>query len=369
MDDDELLTSTETARLLRVHPKHLYRLLRQGLPGHRAGKGHWRFWRSEVLAWLEARGRGGTSREGSIEVSVPEGLELGNRWFVSRIGNRWIAHPVRADHGHAADALSDDNARPVTSGKVEVTAAATLTDLSANVLVAGCAPLLGMLLDRVESARERGRVHWLTANSTVALRLLADGFVHTAGIHLADGETGSDHVSLVKRALPGRAFHLVHLVRWRQGLAVARRNPKCIVSVQDLARPDLRVALREKGSGARRVLDRALADAGVNLRHMKHVATLADHRVVAQAVAFGAFDAGITVESAALEAGLHFLPIVDEAFDLVIPVDLVAEANLGPVLDALDNRLLRREVAILGPYEVCRMGHVQTVLATTISCS
>jgi putative molybdopterin biosynthesis protein len=46
----ELLTTAEVAALLRVHPKHVYRLLRKGLPGRRVG-GEWRFSRADVLAW------------------------------------------------------------------------------------------------------------------------------------------------------------------------------------------------------------------------------------------------------------------------------------------------------------------------------
>lgn len=52
--DDELLKTEEVARLLRVHPKHVYRLLGQGLPGRRVG-GEWRFVRDEVLAWSSQR--------------------------------------------------------------------------------------------------------------------------------------------------------------------------------------------------------------------------------------------------------------------------------------------------------------------------
>jgi putative molybdopterin biosynthesis protein len=47
---DALLTTRDVARLLRVHPKHVYRLLRRGLPGHRVG-GEWRFLGDEVARW------------------------------------------------------------------------------------------------------------------------------------------------------------------------------------------------------------------------------------------------------------------------------------------------------------------------------
>ncbi|MBV9946977.1 MAG: helix-turn-helix transcriptional regulator [Myxococcales bacterium] len=50
------LTTSELARVLRVHPKHVYRLLRSGLPGHRIG-GEWRFIAEEVRRWSAGRGR------------------------------------------------------------------------------------------------------------------------------------------------------------------------------------------------------------------------------------------------------------------------------------------------------------------------
>lgn len=50
MASETLLTSSEVAELLRVHPKHVYRLLKKGLPARRVGS-EWRFDRGEVLAW------------------------------------------------------------------------------------------------------------------------------------------------------------------------------------------------------------------------------------------------------------------------------------------------------------------------------
>lgn len=47
---DQLLTTVEVAEVLRVHPKHVYRLLKKGLPARRVGS-EWRFSRDEVFAW------------------------------------------------------------------------------------------------------------------------------------------------------------------------------------------------------------------------------------------------------------------------------------------------------------------------------
>ena len=50
-----LLRTGEVAALLRVHPKHVYRLLKKGLPARRVG-GEWRFSPEEVLAWSGGAG-------------------------------------------------------------------------------------------------------------------------------------------------------------------------------------------------------------------------------------------------------------------------------------------------------------------------
>lgn len=52
---ETLLRTDEVAALLRVHPKHVYRLLKKGLPARRVGGGEWRFSRDDVLAWSGGR--------------------------------------------------------------------------------------------------------------------------------------------------------------------------------------------------------------------------------------------------------------------------------------------------------------------------
>lgn len=54
MAAEALLRTDEVAALLRVHPKHVYRLIKKGLPGRRVG-GEWRFSRADVLAWSGGR--------------------------------------------------------------------------------------------------------------------------------------------------------------------------------------------------------------------------------------------------------------------------------------------------------------------------
>lgn len=65
-----LLRTEEVAALLRVHPKHVYRLLKKGLPARRVG-GEWRFSREEVLAWSGGRESGGAGAAPEAGASPP----------------------------------------------------------------------------------------------------------------------------------------------------------------------------------------------------------------------------------------------------------------------------------------------------------
>jgi len=66
---DRLLTTEEVAEVLRVHPKHVYRLLKKGLPARRVGS-EWRFSRDDVLAWSGGKPVPATPEEGQAAALV-----------------------------------------------------------------------------------------------------------------------------------------------------------------------------------------------------------------------------------------------------------------------------------------------------------
>lgn len=68
--DETLLRTDEVAALLRVHPKHVYRLLKKGLPARRVG-GEWRFSREEVLRWSGGPEAAGGAAPGPAGASPP----------------------------------------------------------------------------------------------------------------------------------------------------------------------------------------------------------------------------------------------------------------------------------------------------------
>ena len=283
------------------------------------------------------------------------GNEGNTRVALGRVAGRWVAHRLPAHGAHAADGtISGDD-----GVLADVDPLVSTGDLRRNVLVAGCAPLLGAVAARVGQRHGDARVTWLPEDNRRSVKLLADGLVHVAGLHMSSGKGGGSTETVAKKALPGQRLFIVNLTCWRMGVAVAADNPLGIAGGADLARSGLRLAHREKGSGAHALASRLTKGACD-----KQSGPLAgDHREVARLVRSGAADAGVTIESAALAEGLDFVPLVTERFDLVVPADAARTRAVSRLIDTIDDPAFRAEVEHLPGYDSSRSGHVTTVEA------
>ncbi|MCB9537635.1 MAG: helix-turn-helix domain-containing protein [Myxococcales bacterium] len=281
----------------------------------------------------------------------------GARVVVGCVDGIFVAHPVGADP-HAADGLVGAPARP--DGDVQVQLLTDARSLENNVLVAGCAPLLGVLAERLGRRHADARATWLPGDSARALDLLARGRVHLAGVHLA--ERVDDHARLARAALRERAGTLIHLARWRQGFVVAPGNPLDIRAAADLLRPDVRCALRGPGAGAQALLTRLLRAVGADAPAAPGPVA-ADHTDIARLVRWGVVDVGVGIEAAALAAGLDFVPLTEERFDLVGARATIDAGPVARLLDLIDRPAFRDEAACFPGYDLSAAGHAASVAA------
>jgi putative molybdopterin biosynthesis protein len=274
----------------------------------------------------------------TLDAHLPASAPAG-RVVLGHVGGRWVGHPLSA----ADTALADGILLP--TGRVQ-----PLGDpaaLSASLLVAGCAPLLALLAQRV-GLHGDARVCWLPASSGRALSMLADGLIHVAGLHFFDAANDAANRAAIQARLPGRRMVVVNLVCWRQGLLTA---PGSGVGLADLDRPGLRFARRAPGAGASKLVQGILED-----RPLPTGPLASGHQEVARLVAVGAADAGVAIESAALAAGLSFQPLSEERFDLVFPAELSDHPGLRRLLDVLTDRPFRTEARHIPGYDLSRSG-------------
>ncbi|HZS12734.1 MAG TPA: substrate-binding domain-containing protein, partial [Nitrospirales bacterium] len=317
----------------------------------------------EDLFALAARGE---IIEGELIGDVPSaGRPL--RVKVARIGKRVVVRPV-ASLGDVftftvpADGLMLGPVPGRRSRRVRVELLRDRQQVEDEVIVGGCDPAIVLTAEYLRRRDAKASVVGWTMGSAAALDALAREEVHIAGVHVVDQKSGEHNLPYIKKRLGRQDVTVVTFASWEEGLIVAARNPKSIRDAGDLARKDVTIVNREAGAGARHLLDRALAGAGVKASSVKgYERHAASHVDVARMIAHREADAGIGIRSAAAVFGLDFIPLQTERYDLVMPTaSLHAHRGVGQMLDALVTRGFRAEIDALGGYDTSETGKIQS---------
>lgn len=279
------------------------------------------------------------------------------RVTLGAVDGSWVAHgPVDA----AREACDGILVGTGPGGTASVRPLCDPDEVERNVLVAGCAPLLGLLAQRVARRHVDARATWIEATSRRALELLAGGLIHVAGVHLFRPGVEPAADATIRRIVPGQPLAVVNLTRWRQGIVVPAGNPAGVRSAADLVRPGLRVAIRDQGSVADALVRRLATQEGV--RHLTMEGPRAGgHEDVARLVRCGAADAGVAIENVALAAGLGFLPLAEERFDLVVPTARMSAEPVSRLFDVIAEQAFRLETSCLPGYDGTLTGRVTTL--------
>lgn len=187
---------------------------------------------------------------------------------------------------------------------------------------------------------------------------IRSGEAHIAGIHMLDEQTGQYNASFVKKYLPQANWQLVHLGMREQGLMVAPGNPKKILELADLIRPDVIFVNRQRGSGTRMLLDYQLKKLGLDSRNIKgYEKEVGTHMAVGATVIGKAADVGLGIRAAARALGLDFIPVADEQYDLIL--NFAAEDKQAEVIiEILKSADFRRDVEALGGYDLTSAGNL-----------
>lgn len=202
----------------------------------------------------------------------------------------------------------------------------------------------------------------LAEGSEAGLRRFQSGELMTAAIHLHDlaDERRDANLDAV-RERPG--FHdsvLVAFVRRDVGFLTAPGNPMALADIDDVRRTRARMATRPAGAGADLLLQALLFRARIDaseLALMKPPSpTGAD---IAQAIKAGRADCGIAVRAVADTAGLHFVPILSERFDLVVRQRDYFRSPLQSLLGFLSSPAFAARAREVGGYDLAETGRIR----------
>jgi len=204
---------------------------------------------------------------------------------------------------------------------------------------------------------ERLHLIVLPVGSLDGLVALRQGLAHLTGCHLLDTASNEYNLPYVRHFFPDRPVAVLTLAHRIQGLLLASGNPRQLRSLAALARPDVILANRNKGSGTRLWLDRQLERLGIPFSQVRgYDRELPTHTAVAAAIAAGQADLGLGLEAAARQFNLDFIPLFQERYDLVIPQEQMESPRLQPMLDLIQSGGFRRSAGRLAGYETSHMG-------------
>ena len=196
--------------------------------------------------------------------------------------------------------------------------------------------------------------------SVDAIRALNEGRCVMAGFHTLQHTAADSPSRRAYKALlqPGQ-HKIIGFARRTQGLMVAAGNPLGLFTLRDVAERPARFAHRALGSGTRVVLDELLAEAGLPANAISgDEPAEPSHAAVAQAVAAGAFDAGLGIEAAARAAGLAFVPLAEERYHLVCLKSALDQPGVQALLAWLRTPAWQAELGAIAGYRALQSGEV-----------
>jgi putative molybdopterin biosynthesis protein len=300
------------------------------------------------------------------KVTSPAGDDDYMRVALGKVNDQVLAAPLSRGAGVITSLVRADGIAILPRGSQGMSAGEKLTvrlylspaEIEHTIFAIGSHDITLDLMAQFLAEHER-RLSSANVGSLGGLVALKRGEAHLAGSHLFDPATAEYNLTYIRQYLPGIPVKVITLVGRQQGLLVQKGNPKSITGLKDLARPEVIFVNRQRGAGTRVLLDYQLdllaivADQirGYNQEEYTHLA-------VAAAVFSGKADTGLGIAAAAQALNLDFIPLFQERYDLVIPVQHYKSALLKPLLDLLQDPFFRQAVAAMPGYDIKHMGNL-----------
>lgn len=295
-----------------------------------------------------------------VQLAQPR-LSDGTRIDLASVDGRWVAHASDNADSLGGGFQECDAVLGWIEGRAEAKPHRPIADLEKNIAIAGCDPALALLRGapgslRSGSAALPGRCFWVNCGSARALQLLAEGWVHAAGLHSASDHP-DENLRQVRRLDPVGNWQVLHFTRWESGWMLRPDVQPRFHGTPDLVANQLRLANREAGAGNRHWLDAELVSRGISPAQVTGYDTeLSSHWECARALREGRADVAVGPQAIASAFGLAFVPTGGVSFDLVIPKTHLDHPTLQALLQRVRSTDFRREVETLAGYEAGTAG-------------
>ncbi len=184
--------------------------------------------------------------------------------------------------------------------------------------------------------------------------------VHFHGLDSSDNLAADANVAALRTAPDLHDAVLVGLVRREQGLLVPQGNPKRLQNLADVLALGAKMALRQEGAGAQMLLDVLLKRAGAAPKDLRRLDTPSlTGPDLAAAIRAGQADCGVATRAAAKAAGLDFVPLLWENFDLAMRQRSYFRPPMQALMRFIGERRLHQRAEELTGYDPSPAGQIR----------
>jgi putative molybdopterin biosynthesis protein len=214
------------------------------------------------------------------------------------------------------------------------------------------------------SLRESGSsLASLNEGTTRGVERLLRGEVIASAVHFHSLEISANEDANVAALRGTVGLHdavLVGVARREQGLLLAPGNPKNLNNLSDVLSSGAQVAMRQPGAGAQLLLEALLARLGASVKSLRRreppSLTGPD---LAATIRAGQADCGIATRATAKSAGLDFVPLLWESFDLLMRQRSYFRPNMQALISfQRESRFKQRAIDMSG-YDTTSAGQIR----------
>lgn len=215
-------------------------------------------------------------------------------------------------------------------------------------------------------------LQWALAESQAGLAMLPEGSergyqrflrgeVIAAAIHFHALDAPDDDANLAVVTAEPTLYDavLIGFARREQGMLVAKGNPLKLKSLSDATKQKARLAVRPEGAGAQQLLHALMKRDGILPKALKPALVAPTGPDVAQAIRADHADCGIATRTVAMTAGIDFIPLTDERFDILMRQRDSYRPALQAFLSLLRQPVFAARAAELGGLDVADAGKIR----------
>ncbi len=321
-----------------------------------------------LAEWLGRETRPANTLQAAItrKITSPAGDDDYVRVAVGYVEGRALAAPLSRGSGVITSLVRADGLVIIPRGSqglppgsdVTVLLTRTREEIRQTIFAVGSHDISLDILAQYLAKRNR-RLTSANVGSLAGIMALKRRESHLAGAHLLDPVSGEYNLPYLKKHLPDRDLRVITLVGRTQGLIVPPGNPKNILDLTSIAEAELWFVNRQPGSGTRLLLDYHLSNHGIDPKNIPgYDHEEYTHLTAAAVIASNRADCTLGIEAAAYALDLDFIPLFEERYDLIIPMEYVEDDLLRPLLQLLSEKSFQDAVASRPGYDVTRMGEI-----------